>query len=172
MGGVTPLRDSGPVLTHSSGPPALLSGPEAVVGRAVVGPAVGGPAVGGPAVVGPAVGGPAVGVDPAWPSSATVVPIRPRRTQRGRHPMRGRHVRERGHLRVPVPFAVAHVDNPEDRIVLQALRRQAVVDLDVAQIGVAAGLAPSMTAPALDRLVRAGLVAGTVVGGRQRFGLP
>lgn len=111
-------------------------------------------------------------VNPAWPSSGTVIPVRPRRSLRGGYPLRGRHVRERGHLRVPVPFSVAHVDHPEDRIVLQALRRRSVVDLDAAQVGVAAGLAPSLTAPALDRLVRAGLVAGTVVGGRQRFGLP
>lgn len=110
--------------------------------------------------------------DLAWASPLTVVRPRPRGALRGRRPMRGRHVRERGHLRVPVPFTVAHVEHPEDRIVLQALRRRAAVDLDAAAVAVAAGLVPSLTAPALDRLLRAGLVVGGVVDGRQRFGLP
>jgi hypothetical protein len=99
------------------------------------------------------------------------VPNRPRRSLRGRYRLRGRHVRERGGLRVPVPFTVVDIDNPEDRVVLHALRRHAVVDLDAAQVGVVAALAPSVTVPALDRLVRAGLVNDSVVDGRRRFGL-
>jgi hypothetical protein len=73
---------------------------------------------------------------------------------------------------VPLPFTVPDVDHLEDRIVLQALRRHAGRDLDAAQVGVGAALPPSLTAPALDRLVRAGLAVGSVVDGRMRFSLP
>jgi hypothetical protein len=89
-----------------------------------------------------------------------------------RYGLRGRHVRERGRLRPPVPLAVGNAERPEDRLVLQVLRRRAAVDLDAAQVGAAAALTPSITAPALDRLVRAGLVRTALVAGRERYGLP
>lgn len=89
-----------------------------------------------------------------------------------RYGLRGRHVRERGRLRPPVPLAVGPTERPEDRLVLQVLRRRAAVDLDAAQVGAAAALTPSITAPALDRLVRAGLVRTALVAGRERYGLP
>lgn len=95
-----------------------------------------------------------------------------RRRWRGRYRLRGRHVRERGRLRAPVPLAVPQVERADDRLVLQVLRRRPAVELDAAQVGVAAALPPSAAAPALDRLARAGLVRGSVVGGRERFGLP
>lgn len=89
----------------------------------------------------------------------------------GRYGLRGRHVREHCPVQVPLPFSVADVDHVEDRLVLQALRGHAGIDLDAAQVGVVAGLPPSLTGPALERLVGAGLVGGPVVAGRQRFGL-
>jgi hypothetical protein len=89
-----------------------------------------------------------------------------------RYGLRGRHIRERGRLRPPVPLAVGQAVVAEDRLVLMVLRRRAAVDLDAAQVGAAAALPPSVTAPALDRLVRAGLVRAALVGGRERYGLP
>jgi predicted transcriptional regulator len=81
-------------------------------------------------------------------------------------------VRERGRLRVPVSLSVGHVERPEDDLVLQVLRRRPAIDLDTAQVGAAAALPPSAAASALDRLVRAGLVRGGLVSGRERYGLP
>lgn len=93
--------------------------------------------------------------------------LRPRRS-----PLRGRHVRERAPQRAPVPLSVPYVERAEDRLVLHVLRGRAALDLDAAQVGAVAGLAPSAVAPALDRLVRAGLVRTVVVRGRERYGLP
>lgn len=109
-------------------------------------------------------------------SADTVPEVRSVRPRPGRgsrrYPLRGRHIRDRGRLRAPVPLSVTHVGNPEDRLVLGVLRRRAGMDLDAAQIGAAASLPPSLAAIALDRLVQAGLVTGSVVDGRQRFELP
>ena len=104
------------------------------------------------------------------PEPRPIVVSRARRSRR--YPLRGRHIRERGRLRAPVPLSVTHVDDLEERLVLGVLRRRAGVDLDAAQVGAAAALPPSLAAMALDRLVRAGLVTGSVVHGRQRFELP
>jgi predicted transcriptional regulator len=90
---------------------------------------------------------------------------------RRRYRLRGRHARERAVARVVLPLAVAEAEIAEDRIVLATLRTRPRADLDAAQVAASAGLPPSTTAPALDRLVRLGLVREGVVGGRPRYGL-
>ena len=89
-----------------------------------------------------------------------------------RYGLRGRHVREHRLVRVGLALATADIAGPDDLLVLQALRRQPLGDLDAAQVSALAALPPSIVASALDRLVRSGLARDAQVGGRIRFGLP
>lgn len=109
---------------------------------------------------------------PAFLPGASPREAEERLPRRGRYRLRGRHARERGRLRVPVPLTVTHVGIAEDRIVLQTLRQRSVCDLDAAQVAASASMPPSVAVPALDRLVRLGLVRRLVVDGHERFCLP
>jgi hypothetical protein len=111
---------------------------------------------------------PEVRIDTEFGTPAGPPPIPPRPRNR----LRGRHIRAQAVLRMPVPLTAAQTAIPEDRLVLQALRRCPAIDLDAAQVAALAALPPSVTASALDRLVRTGLARDALVHGTVRFGLP